>query len=222
MSILSTLVIKDIKYCFKRPADIFTPLILFFLINFIFSFSIADAEIAKQVGAAIIIASIIICNSGHLSRILEKEHESGLLQQIYIISCSPSLMFLSKIISSLLCYCLPSFIFYPISAVFFNLETELVSKIALALIPLSIIIAILNTLLSAITSGIKNGGMVQIILSIPLYIPAIVIALSYIGDNNFNYEVTSSFLTSIFGYIVIIFPVSMILGSMCIKALAED
>ena len=75
-------------------------------------------------------------------------------------------------------------------------------------------------MISSITAGLKNGNIINIILSMPLYIPLIVTTLSFLDDSkDVSYN---NFILNILGFALVVIPLSIVMGAAAIKIAAEE
>jgi ABC-type transport system involved in cytochrome c biogenesis permease component len=79
-------------------------------------------------------------------------------------------------------------------------------------------------MIAALTTGIRNGSVISVILSIPLYIPLIIINLSFIESvaNADDLITFSTYLINIFGFLLIILPLALFSAKVTIKNAIAD
>ncbi len=220
---MKALILRDFRLIMRNSGDVLNLLIFYFLICFIISFSMPEeAKTSLPLGYSIIILSIILTATLSQEWVFERDLRLGVLQQIYLNSNNYTII-LAKILSSFLLFCVPLSIISPFSTLFFGIEEKYLPYIFAGVICTSLIIAIMNTLFSAITIGIRNGGIISLILSIPLYISLIVINIAFAN------AIEQSAITALINLIMnlgslflIIAPLTLFLGNISLSIALED
>ncbi len=204
----------------------FANLLIFnFLICFIVSFSIPE-ELRNSftLGYGVILVSMILSCSLSLDWIFERDHRLGILQQIYLNSDNRKIIS-GKLISNYLFFCLPLALFSPVNGLFFAFDEELIMYLVIGNLCSGLVISAVTVLFSSITAGIRNGGLISTILSLPIYITLIIINLSFASDLSENIDRFMSlqnFLVNCSGLLLITFPITYLLGNIGVSFLAED
>ena len=216
---LSTIIKRDLKLIYSNIFEAISPLIFFLIICFIFSFSVLESETLSRVSNEIILTTIILSLNINQKWIFERDLSNGMLQQIRINCDSLKNFILAKIISNWLCFGLPLAIFSLVGLIFLQ-NSENLFKSSSVFILATLIFSAVNVMISSITAGLKNGNIINIILSMPLYIPLIVTTLSFLDDSkDVSYN---NFILNILGFALVVIPLSIVMGAAAIKIAAEE
>lgn len=218
---LKALLRRDFTLIMGKKTEVAQLLIFFTIVNFIFSFTLADISQDRSVEiavAVILIAQILAMNLAK-RWIFQRDYEIKLLQQIYLSQTTSFQLITAKILSNFIIFGLPIALFTPITTVFFNLDTEILPNVILCTAINAFLIATINVMLSAITVGLKNGGIISVILSIPLLIPVIVLISSFLTSESPDYEKLAS---GCLGLGILFFILAILAGNIGIATAAED
>ncbi len=187
---LKSLIKRDFTLIFSNKLEIAQLIIFLAIVNFIFSFSLSQVQndLKYPICVAVILVNQIISMNLAKRWIFERDYEIGILQQIYLSKASNNSLVLSKVFSNYLLFGLPIAIFAPITVLFFNLETLQTLNIVICVVISGVLISTVNVMLSALTLGVKNGGIISIILSIPLLMPVLILNSAFLLSTNQNLE----------------------------------
>jgi heme exporter protein B len=214
------LIKRDIKLVLKDSSALLNLCFLYFILSFMFAFSLSqNSELLKVSATAVIFCSYLFTSNLSISTIFKSDYENGILQQIYLLPCSRFTIILSKIISHWIATGLPIVFLAPIISGLFNIEPERIFVISITLLSITPILSSIAVMISTITLGLKNGGVVGVIASFPIYIPVLVFAL--ITAESSVDEIISG-ITNIFSLFLIIFPLSIFTSAWAIKFAIED
>lgn len=219
---MNSLLIRDFRLIWRKPAEILNLLIFYFLLCFIISFSIPEESKNLMVGYSVIIISLILTFMLSKDWVFERDLRLGILQQIYLNSNNYTII-MAKIASSFLFFCLPISLISPVSCLFFGINEEHLLPILAGTLCTSLIISVLNTFFAAMTIGVRNGGILSVILSIPLYITMVVINISYVSSlADDRYEALQNMLLNSGSMLMITLPMALIFGNISLSIASED
>jgi len=213
---------RDIFLLFNNKNNVLNILFFFLITNFLIAFSLPKLNLELNLASAVaaLISTQIIAINLSKRWVFERDYELKILQQIYL-SDSPSHPYvIGKILSNYLIFNVPMAILSPIILLFFGVEDIYIHlKVALAMLVLGILTSTLNVMISSVSIGLKNGGTLGMIISIPLLMPIVILFLSYCNENNFELQ---KLISGAVGIEIIYLLLSLLAGKLGIAFAARD
>jgi heme exporter protein B len=207
-----TLLKRDLKLAYRSINALFAVFAFYFIASFIFLFAFSqNAELIKHTFAAIILINAIMAAILTIPDLIRRDYETKILEQIYLQSVPMGKIVFSKLIAHWITTGLPLAVFAAFTS---TLSGALDTKLTLAILLASPVISIIAVMTSCITLGIRNGGVMAAIISIPLYIPLIIFTLTNLesGANPAN----------ILGLFLVLLPLCIFVGGYSLKLALED
>nr|YP_009317230.1 heme ABC transporter permease [Palpitomonas bilix]YP_009317255.1 heme ABC transporter permease [Palpitomonas bilix]BAV82398.1 heme ABC transporter permease [Palpitomonas bilix]BAV82423.1 heme ABC transporter permease [Palpitomonas bilix] len=207
----------------------------FFLIVFIFSICIGpDLIILWRFGFSILWVGLLFTSMLSLENMFKSDKQNGSLELFFLSPLRFELVVLSKTLSHWFICGLPLTILWPFLSLFLGnpyfkvfslkfLVNPLVIQITLIFLFGSLILSFLGTIGSVLTVGLKQRGILLLLILIPLYIPVLIFGIS--SMNSILLEFTFIEYSSIFelavkpeyiflqGFFLLIFIISPWLSS---------
>jgi heme exporter protein B len=162
------------------------------LIIFLFPLGIGpDKEKLGNVSNAIIWIGLILAILPSLEKILQKDYESGWLDQIATTDVPLEIVLLSKSISYWLIVLIPTILSSPLFAILLSMELKYLPWLILSMSIGGLGISLIGLNGSALILGAKRGNILLPILIIPLMIPILIFGVGIneavkIGESPFG------------------------------------
>ena len=162
------------------------------LIIFLFPLGIGpDKEKLGNVSNAIIWIGLILAILPSLEKILQKDYESGWLDQIATTDVPLEIVLLSKSISYWLIILIPTILSSPLFAILLSMELKHLPWLILSMSIGGLGISLIGLNGSALILGAKRGNILLPILIIPLMIPILIFGVGIneavkIGESPFG------------------------------------
>jgi heme exporter protein B len=162
------------------------------LIIFLFPLGIGpDKEKLGHVSNAIIWIGLILAILPSLEKILQKDYESGWLDQIATTDVPLEIVLLSKSISYWLIVLIPTILSSPLFAILLSMELKYLPWLILSMSIGGLGISLIGLNGSALILGAKRGNILLPILIIPLMIPILIFGVGIneavkIGESPFG------------------------------------
>lgn len=207
-----TLLKRDLKLALRSIHALFAVFAFYFIVSFIFLFAFSqNAELIKHTFTAIILINAIMAAILTIPDLIRRDYETKILEQIYLQSVPMGKIVASKLISHWLTTGLPLTLFAAFTS---TLSGTFNTELTLAILLASPVISTIAVMTSCITLGIRNGGVMAAIISIPLYIPLIIFTLTNLetGANPLN----------ILGLFMVLLPLCIFVGGYSLKLALED
>jgi heme exporter protein B len=111
-------------------------------------------------------------------RIFQQDLEDGSLDVLAMAPVPLELMAVAKAVAHWLTTALPLAIAAPLLGFLLNLQTDQILPLAVTMMAGSVGLSFLASLGSAITAGLRRGGLLVSLLILPLYIPILIFGVS--------------------------------------------
>lgn len=217
------LIARNLKKQFLRPETMLNPLIFFILVCFIYSFGQSQEVRDNQLNSlSVMLVSVILAYCIAITYIFEEDFNNGTLQMIFLNSQNKSSIILAKIVSNIISYGFAFAFICPLSSVFFKIQASILLEISCSIILVTVVLSMVSVMIAALIIGLKNGGLIATIISIPLFLPVIILSLGFY-ENLINGSASlENFTKNILALTLIYLPLSLFSGAYCIKISAEE
>ncbi len=158
---------------------------LFFVLMLVVVFPLAigvDEKLLRQVAPGIIWVAVLLSVLLASEKYYKSDFEDGSLEQLILSGRSVWECVLAKAVVQWIIQIVPIILALPLFALFYNMPFGVEIQLAITLIIGSPTLLLLAMLGSVVTLSVARGGMLLILLILPLYIPTLVFALSAISS----------------------------------------
>ena len=183
---------RDFLINYRSLIDLVSIIGFMLLIIFLFPLGIGpDKEKLSIVSNAIIWIGLILAILPSLEKILQKDYESGWLDQIATTDVPLEIVLLSKSISYWLIVLIPTILSSPLFAILLSMELKYLPWLILSMSIGGLGISLIGLNGSALILGAKRGNILLPILIIPLMIPILIFGVGIneavkIGESPFG------------------------------------
>jgi heme exporter protein B len=183
---------RDFLTNFRSLIDVVSIIAFMLLIIFLFPLGIGpEKEKLGIVSNAIIWIGLILAILPSLEKILQKDYESGWLDQIATTDVPLEIVLLSKSISYWLIVLIPTILSSPLFAILLSMELKYLPWLILSMSIGGLGISLIGLNGSALILGAKRGNILLPILIIPLMIPILIFGVGIneavkIGESPFG------------------------------------
>ncbi len=168
-SILGSFLAIEYKALIRKPSKIIYPGIFYLIILAILPFTISNEILAnKYIVVAFLTISILFAIHVNYSGMFEEDIKDGFLEQLIMTGLALPFFIFSKILFNTILVFSSIIITFPLLILFFNFSTEIFFYFAFLSFALSFSLITIVTFSSALTTGIKNGLVITLIISFPL------------------------------------------------------
>ena len=200
---------REIKVIYHRSSEVFSLIVFFLVVSFAFSFASGGALTLPVASSVIIVCFMLASNlSGHF--IFERDIESGILQQLFLRAGSLNNVIFAKMISQYICFGIPLALVIPAVSLLFGAPEDKIILLIYIVLVTSFLLSIINVMIGGITAGLRSGAIISVIISLPLYVPIIILDISFISNLGTENAISIlTFLKSAGGYALILLPLSI-------------
>lgn len=166
---------RDLTLAMRRKTDSLTPLFFFIIVLSLFPLSIGIEEaVLKTIAPGAIWIAVLLASMLSLQRLFADDFADGTLEQMLLTPHSLSLLVLGRVFAHWLVSGLPLIIITPLIALQYHLPVESLVIMIQALLIGTPILSLIGAIGSALTLGVRGGGIILTVLILPLFIPILI------------------------------------------------
>lgn len=172
---LRVLFTRDLRIALRRQADTAAAVVFFFLVVSLFPLGIGpEPALLRRLGAGVIWVAALLATLLSLPRLFADDHQDGTLEQLLLAATPLPLLVLAKIAAHWLGSGLLLALLSPLLALQFDLGGEAMGVLLLSLLLGTPLLSLIGAIMSALTLGLRGGGVLLALLVLPLYVPVLV------------------------------------------------
>lgn len=170
-----TLLAREMKLALRRPAELVNPLVFFLLVVSLFPFAVSPekADLAK-IAPGVLWVAALFASMLTLELFYRGDYEDGSLEQLILVTGSPSLIALSKACAQWLLSGLPLVLLSPLLASMLYLPVDGLWPLFLGLLLGSPVFCLIGGVGMSLTVGLRRGAVLLGLLIMPLLIPVLI------------------------------------------------
>ena len=166
---------REVVLAWRRKSDVMSMLAFFVIIVSLFPLGLdPDSRLLRSIAPGVVWVSALLASILGLGRLFSSDYTDGTLEQMLITPQPLFLIVAGKILAQWLVTGIPLVLISPLLGLQFGLssyETRMLAVSLLAGIP---VLNLICTIGSALTVGIRGGGMVVALIVLPLCVPVLV------------------------------------------------
>ncbi len=183
-----SIVKRDLLIAVRHRAEILNPLIYFIIITALFPLAIsAEKNDLILITPGIIWIAALLSSLLSLDKLFRSDYEDGTLEQMMLSPHSTALLVGGKILAHWLVTGFPLLLIAPVLASSLQMPSHAYSALIYTILLGTPVLSLLGGIGIALTIGLRRGGILLVILMLPLYVPVLAMAssalrLSITGD----------------------------------------
>jgi len=170
---------RDLLIAFRHRSEILNPLLYFVIISALFPLAISTekAFLAKIIPGIIWIAALL-SSLLSLDKLFRSDYEDGTLEQMMLSRHSTALLISGKIFAHWLVTGFPLLLIAPVLAAALYMPVNGYAALLYTILLGTPVLSLLGGIGIALTISLRRGGMLLVIMMLPLYVPVLAIASS--------------------------------------------
>ena len=184
-----------LKLLFRQRREVALPLFFFLMVSSLFPLTFSPKYLPMLAPTALWITALLSILLS-LNNLFRNDAEDGFLAQLLISPAPLGLLVAVKLLAHWVAYILPIFATIPLLGLWYNLPSEHLHVLALSLLLGTPSLLALGALAAALSAGLKQGGMLLMLITLPLTTPILLFGLSMIdmNVNGLSYAAPRDFL----------------------------
>ena len=172
---LIAIIVRDLRLAWRRKADVLGTLFFFIIVVSLFPLGIGpEKSLLRAIAPGILWVAALLATILSLNRLFAADYADGTLEQLAIAPQPLTMSTLGKIIALWISTGLPLVILAPVLGLQFDLPSDALWTMTLALLLGTPILAALGAIGAGLTLGLRGGGVLLALLILPLYIPVLI------------------------------------------------
>lgn len=175
MSLFLAVLRRDLLLAWRARADLLVALSFFLIVASLFPFGVgSDPERLRAIGPGVVWVAALLAVLLGLPRLFEKDHESGVLEQL-LLAPEPAVIWVAaKIAAHWLATGLPLVLVSPLLGLMYRLEDAELLVLACGLLLGTPVLSLIGAIGAALTLGLRGAGSLLALLVLPLFVPVLI------------------------------------------------
>ena len=178
----------------RSSSDVANPLIFFFLGVMLFGIAAAgDPKNLQNLGPAIVWVLILLANMLSLDSMYRQDHADGSLEQLILLSETPFVPILAKILVQWLLSGFTLTLLAPVAALLVFMPANEWPVLMLTLLLGSPALSFFGSICAALTVGARRTGVLLGLLALPLYVPVLIfgvgVMVAHVEGMSMNFQI---------------------------------
>ncbi|WP_374660529.1 heme exporter protein CcmB [Inhella sp.] len=170
-----TLLSRELRLTARRPLDALMPLAFFLVAASLFPLGIGpEPERLREIAPGVLWVVALFSTLLSLHRVFEGDWADGTLDQLLLPPQSALRLASVKALAHWLTQGLPLLLVAPLLALMFGLGGEALGLLMLTLLLGTPVLSLLGTLSAALTLGLRNGAVLNLLINLPLAVPVLI------------------------------------------------
>ncbi|MBU6474581.1 MAG: heme exporter protein CcmB [Alphaproteobacteria bacterium] len=186
-----------LRLLFRQRRDVALPLFFFLLVSSLFPLAFANHAVPLLAPAALWI-TLLLSVLLSLDNLFREDVEDGFMEQLMTARQPLGLLVAVKMLAHWIAYILPIFICLPLTGLWYAMPSDTLFVLALSLLLGTPTLLALGGLAAALAAGLKQGGTLLILVTLPLATPVLLFGLTMVdmSQNGLSYAAARDFLAA--------------------------
>jgi heme exporter protein B len=167
--------LRDLRIALRRRTDSLAALVFFVMVVSLFPLGVGPepALLRTMAPGVVWVAALLACTLP-LARLFADDHADGTLEQLLLSSHPLPVLVLGKIAAHWCASVLLLVLISPVLALQFDLSASATAVLFLSLLIGSPVLSLVGAVGAALTLGLRGGGVLMSLLTLPLVIPVLI------------------------------------------------
>ena len=175
--------IRDLKLGMRHRSEVMNPLLFFLIVVTMFPLGLGpDKATLQQNAPAIIWVAAVLASSLSLDMMFRSDFEDGSLEQILLSPYPDIILVFAKILAHWLLTSAPLIVFAMFLGMFLFLPEDAYFPLLISMLLGTPILSLVGSVAVALTVGLRGGGMLLVLLILPLYMPVLIFAVAAVNN----------------------------------------
>lgn len=166
---------RDLLLAQRRKTEVLTALFFFIIVVSLFPLGIGpELALLRIIGPGVLWVAALLAAMLSLNRLFAADYADGTLEQLLLSPAPLGLLVAAKILAHWLIAGLPLVLIAPLLGLQYDLSTPALSVLIFSLLLGSPLLSLIGAIGAALTLGVRGGGVLLSLLTLPLYIPVLI------------------------------------------------
>ncbi len=173
---------RDLLLAWRRRGDAAMPVLYAMIVAILFPFALGpNHQLLARVSGGIVLVTVLLAMLLALDNLFRSDLEDGVLAQMVLAPQSLSALMAARILAYWLVTASPLLVAGPILGYMLGLPAQAQPVLFLSLVLSSALLALLGSMLAALTAGTRRSGMLLSLMLLPLIVPVVIFAAGAIS-----------------------------------------
>lgn len=182
MSAFSAVLARDLRLAARRRVETLLPVAFFTVAVSLFPFGVGpEQQTLRIIAPGVLWVCALLAAMLSVTQLYATDHADGSLEQMLLCGESPVVIAAAKALAHWLLTGLPLVLFAPLFGLMFDMRGEAIAALTFGLLLGTPILSLLGGVGAALTLGLRSGGVLLILLILPLCVPALIFGAGAVG-----------------------------------------
>jgi heme exporter protein B len=175
LSVLRTLVRREVLVAYHQRQELCNPLFFFIAVMILFPLGVTpERAFLATAASGVVWVSALLASMLSLERLFQSDYDDGSLEQLVLSPQPLYLLALAKVSVHWLCTGLPLILLSPLLALMMQMEAGHIPVLMMTLLLGTPVISLIGAIGAALTVSLRGSGILIALLVLPLTIPVLI------------------------------------------------
>ena len=166
---------RDLRLAARRRIEALLPVVFFIVAASLFPLGVGpEPQVLRQMGPGVVWVCALLATMLSLNSVYAGDHADGSLEQMLLSGHSGVVIAAAKAFAHWVLTGLPLIVASPLLGLLFDLSGAGIATLALSILLGTPILSLLGSVGAALTLGLRSGGVLLLLLVLPLCIPTLI------------------------------------------------
>jgi heme exporter protein B len=192
--VFASILLRDMKLASRRRIDALLPLAFFVVAISLFPLGVGpEPKMLREMAPGIVWVCALLASMLSVSSLFAGDHADGSLEQMLLAPQPAIAVAAAKCSAHWLLTGLPLIVASPLIGLLFGMSGPALAALVFGLLLGTPILSLLGALGAALTLGLRSGGMLLILIVLPLATPALIFGAGAVGTIEAGLSATGHF-----------------------------
>ncbi len=172
---IGTLIARDMRLAVRQGAGLMLALAFFALVVTAVPLGIGPSpRLLASVAPGILWLAFLLASLLTLDRLFQSDYEDGSLELMTLTRLPLAMIVLTKCVAHWLMHALPLLVLAPVLGIAMQMPVEALAMLAASLLVGTPALTLIGALGAALTMGVRRGGLLTVLVVMPLYLPILI------------------------------------------------
>ncbi len=174
--------LRDLRLAARRRLDALLPLVFFVVAVSLFPLGVGpEPNTLRQIAPGVVWVCALLATMLSVNAIYAGDLADGSLEQMLLVPQSLAVVAAAKSAAHWCVNGLPLIIAAPVLGIVFDLSAPALASLVVGLLLGTPVLSLLGGLAAALTLGLRSGGMLLLLIVLPLAMPALIFGAGAVG-----------------------------------------
>ena len=174
---------RDLRLAGRRRFEALLPVVFFIVAASLFPLGVGpEPQVLRQIAPGVVWVCALLAAMLSLNTLFASDHQDGSLEQMLLSQHSTIMVAAGKALAHWLLTGLPLILAAPVLGVLFDMRGSSILTMEAGLILGTPVLSLLGSIGAALTLGLRSGGVLILLLVLPLCIPVLIFGAGAVGS----------------------------------------